>query len=525
MYLFKTGLLLALLASAAMASILPYNPAYKQLNEHPQGRNARLAEADAAEHGANANRGLPSFSARILQETSSFHPGGQVRIALETHSQSSHRMKTVTARVRDGATGAVVAEGLAAAAGQMVFEPREVGTFVIECVADFHASDATDTMNIVVRVVEPSVVGVKGLRMQAHPDALKGEMLVALRPMRTKASSGPFLVTVELARGAQEVVVHGLADVDANGELVLGMRAEWLAEAKGEVMARSVSVRCGKTGAHLTTSRNLHVALDGEIPAAPPSLPEVARMGSPPPFDPMMEAGGSRRLLSASHRIFLLHGYCSSNQWDLADFGGAGIAINTVNNLNMPTLTYAYEAVVFAASQGYAYSSGKSCSFAGHSHGGVAAATIYTYWWTCLDNNAGSSYLTASLGSPIYGTALAGNLAAIGEIFGIGCGANYDLTHQGAAEWAAGIPSWARSRHYSVSTTFNDRWWAWDYCHLASDVVLNDPEDGMVERSRAYFGGYAHKHYEGYCHTDAMRDPYQVTEGPIAAFINDRLRV
>jgi hypothetical protein len=64
-----------------------------------------------------------------------------------------------------------------------------------------------------------------------------------------------------------------------------------------------------------------------------------------------------------------------------------------------------------------------------------------------------------SVGSPYGGTALADGIAALGDVFGVGCGTNYDLTHYGASAWQAGIPSWARSAVHYHTTSFTDKWW------------------------------------------------------------------
>lgn len=115
-----------------------------------------------------------------------------------------------------------------------------------------------------------------------------------------------------------------------------------------------------------------------------------------------------------------------------------------------------------------------------------------------------------SVGSPYQGSPLAGSLAIIGDIFGIGCGVNYDLTTSGAYNWLYYIPSWARNQVHYHTTSFEDLWWRYDYCHLASDVMLNDPDDGAVEKSRAQLpGGNNRGHKTGWCHSQGMRDSAQ----------------
>ena len=59
----------------------------------------------------------------------------------------------------------------------------------------------------------------------------------------------------------------------------------------------------------------------------------------------------------------------------------------------------------------------------------------------------------------------------------------------------------------SIPTT---NWYTNDYCHAASDLVLDDPEDGTVERAYAQLPGATNRgHTVGQCHTTGMRDPAQ----------------
>ena len=134
---------------------------------------------------------------------------------------------------------------------------------------------------------------------------------------------------------------------------------------------------------------------------------------------------------------------------------------------------------------------------------------LYTYYWSGLDYSSGSRMIQ-SVGTPYQGTPLAGNLAALGNVFGVGCGYNSNLTTSGASSWLAGIPTWARNQVNYYSTSFSTKWWRYDYCNIATDVFLSDPEDGVVEKSRAQLsGGVNRGHKTGWCHTSGMRDPGQ----------------
>jgi len=101
----------------------------------------------------------------------------------------------------------------------------------------------------------------------------------------------------------------------------------------------------------------------------------------------------------------------------------------------------------------------------------------------------------------------------LGSLFGVGCGSNTDLTYSGAASWLSSIPSWARSQVNYYSTSFRDVWWRFDYCHLATDLLLSDPDDGTTERAYAQLPGAINRgHRTGWCHTSNMRDPAQTTD-------------
>lgn len=179
--------------------------------------------------------------------------------------------------------------------------------------------------------------------------------------------------------------------------------------------------------------------------------------------------------------------------------GGGGGANNWSNDL------FAQKILLFAQNKNL-----HGCGIIAHSQGGLAALHMYTYYWSCLDYASSPNRMIQSVGSPYLGTPLAGNLAALGNIFGAGCGSQNDLTTSGAAAWLSNIPSWARSQVHYYTTSFKDRWWAYDYCHLATDLLLSDPDDGTTERYRGQLsGGINRGHTTNQCHTTGMRDTAQ----------------
>lgn len=200
-------------------------------------------------------------------------------------------------------------------------------------------------------------------------------------------------------------------------------------------------------------------------------------------------------------RVMLTHGYCASRTpWPQADFSNYAV----FSDLNQNRSHDAFAQRLLSAGSAY-----PSFGVIAHSQGGAAALHLYTYYWSGLDNASGAR-LIQTVGTPFRGTALAGSLALIGDVFGAGCGTNWDMSYDGAALWLAGIPNWARDRVYYATTSPTDKWYRYDYCSLATDLFLDDPDDGVTERWAGQLsGGHNMGHKTGWCHTVSMRDPAQ----------------
>ena len=209
----------------------------------------------------------------------------------------------------------------------------------------------------------------------------------------------------------------------------------------------------------------------------------------------------------------LVHGYCYSgdpeNAWATSQF--TGDVSRYVNlNQNFSHDEFALDILAFG-------SQFKSYGIAGHSQGGTAGLHLYSFYWSGLDwstpSPADGGRVLQTLATPFQGTPLAGNIAALGEIFGIQCGANYDMTYDGAAYWLSFVPGWSRAATWSWTTSFADDSWWWDYCHIAADLILSDPEDGTVESFAGQLDGSNYMGLkEGWCHISNMSDPPQVLD-------------
>jgi hypothetical protein len=214
----------------------------------------------------------------------------------------------------------------------------------------------------------------------------------------------------------------------------------------------------------------------------------------------------------AGGKVMLIHGYCAGgNPFPVSQFSDYAV-------FNDPNQSRTHDQ--FANLIRNFGAQFPSFGAVAHSQGGAASLHLYTYYWSGLDYATGNR-LIQTVGTPYQGTALAGNLAVLGQVFGAGCGGNSDLTYSGAASWLAGIPSWARAKVHYSTTSFTDVWYRYDYCSLATDLFLGDPEDGVTERAYGQLpGGNNRGHKIGWCHTSGMRDPAQTSDSSRNADMN-----
>lgn len=303
--------------------------------------------------------------------------------------------------------------------------------------------------------------------------------------------------------------IGGIVSADG-ASLPLSLDGRWLALAGASraFELRNVRVLDVDTSIVLAQSEQMALKLESLPDAAKRAVTEISeemRMGPRPAAPAQVEAPNASRLL-------LVHGYCSSsNPWPLAQFTNASLFADLNRNRTHDQFANLIK------SFGAAYS---SFGIVAHSQGGAASLHLYTYYWSGLDYATGPR-LIQSVGTPYQGTNLAGNLALLGQIFGAGCGSNYDLTYSGAATWLAGIPSWARAKVYYHTTSFTDVWWNYDYCNIATDPFLSDPEDGVVEKAYGQLSGANNLgHKTGWCHTSGMRDPAQTSDSSRNANMN-----
>ncbi|MEM9595128.1 MAG: choice-of-anchor X domain-containing protein [Acidobacteriota bacterium] len=359
------------------------------------------------------------------------------------------------------------------------------------------------TAQHVVPVVAPSLALTSDLAPTRVVDARRLE--ISLPIQRYEGAPDRYRVFAEvwgrdgLGRAVPVSWIGGITYADG-GALSLGLDLRWIGRsgAEGGFELRNLRIEDPDTFVTVAGASSLDVLVP-KLPSMARAMPEAIddemRMGPRPDFG-APEAGG---------RLLLVHGYCSGNVWGpvAGQFANASIFLDTNKNRSHDA---------FANLIGNFGSSYSSFGIVAHSQGGAAALHLYTYYWSGLDNATGGR-LIQSVGTPYQGTSLAGNAAILGQIFGIGCGTNTDLTYSGASSWLSGIPSWARNAVNYYTTSFTDKWWRPDHCNIVTDLLLSDPDDGTTERSRGQLSsGVNRGHKTGWCHTSGMRDPAQTTD-------------
>lgn len=331
---------------------------------------------------------------------------------------------------------------------------------------------------------------------------------IDLEVAAAKASSDHYRVIGEvwgMSRDGKRAVpvawIGGMSSLDG-GRLPLSLDARWIAKSHAVGPFTLRNLRIEDPNHFIPLAKVAELPLDlGALPKAAfdrrVGIDEEMRMG-PRPADLMQAKGVGTKLL-------LVHGYCSGDAWGPVAYQFGNAAVFKDFNQNRSHDQFANLIKNFGATW-------NSFGVVAHSQGGAASTHLYTYYWSGLDNATGAR-LIQSVGTPYQGTALAGNAAVLGQIFGVGCGTNSNLTYSGASSWLAGIPSWARAKVNYYTTSFTDRSWVYDYCNIATDVLLSDPEDGTTERAKGQLSGAVNQgHKTGWCHTGGMRDPAQVTD-------------
>lgn len=423
---------------------------------------------------------------------------------------------TGVVRSPDG-TRELMAAGIDAA--ELSFTPRQPGAYSVQ-VYGAYASDANRAI-----VNAPVVLSTQHLIRVEEPSAPLGGVRVAAR-------DGLLELSFADADRDDRVIVCAEVWGRADGELVPIIWLARVCDGRRSLYMDPGELRRGGVDPGSVELRAVRVHdVDSMVPtqiidriAAPidrvliPDLPAGIDMGSVPIRVASGRASSNARgTLPGGHRLLLVHGYCSDgNPFTTSHFTG-DIALFSDPQANRSHDAFALEILAQTGAM-------KSFGVAGHSQGAMAALHLYTFYFSGLDWARGDR-LIQSVGAPYQGTPLAGNAAVLGDLFGSGCGENSDMTPAGAANWLSLIPTSSREQVWYATTAFENRPFAFDYCNIITDLLLSDPDDGVIERSRGQLpGANSMGHVEGWCHTSGMRDPAQTTDASRNNEIDARAR-
>jgi len=302
----------------------------------------------------------------------------------------------------------------------------------------------------------------------------------------------------------------GLVDIE-NGYVTLELNARWLQRAgvTGDLVLRNTYIADVTTSFPIATfSADIAVSNSGSVRthfakllSTKMPLPVTYEMRNgvnPRTFNKTAVAGGKKG-------IVLIPGYCATiNPWsrNAKDFTDAYFFDDM--NLNVPNDEYARKVVAFAEKQGL-----DSFGLIGHSQGGVVAAHIHNYYFTGLESATGPRPIQ-TVGTPYQGCTAAANAAELGRVFGVGCGANSDLSRDGAVNWLSGVSTDSRKDVYFFTTTYKRNTFFGDYCSAPMNALLQWPNDGVSELTYASLkGGVNLGNKDKWCHTTDMSYPAQ----------------
>jgi pimeloyl-ACP methyl ester carboxylesterase len=302
----------------------------------------------------------------------------------------------------------------------------------------------------------------------------------------------------------------GIVSIE-KGSVSLELNALWLQRAgvSGSLVLRNTYIADVTTSFPIASfSADIPVGNSGVIPI--PGFDFMLRK-DPVSISYEMRNGVNPRLVNKTSAaadkkgLVLVPGYCASiNPWSRNSKDFTDAYFFSEMNLNVPNDEYARKVIAFADKEGLT-----SFGLIGHSQGGVVAAHIHNYYFSGLEAATGARPIQ-SVGTPYQGSTAAANAADLGKAFGVGCGANSDLSRDGAVNWLAGISTDARKDVYYFTTTYKRNTFFGDYCSAPMNTLLQWPNDGVTELKYASLqGGKDMGNKDKWCHTTDMSYPAQ----------------
>ncbi len=471
-----------------------YATSSRQLVGEHLGLTAQLTASDMQGKAV-----LGSAAGRIERATLNVTGPDGVRQSLPMFDDGQHE---------DGAAG----DGLYGAGFSAVMAGNHVAQVVIEGV-DGAGNRVLRTAEHVLPFVDQSIslAGDRATSVRSKSNESRLSIRIPVTVTKSNAhyrSYGEIWGRNDAGESVPVAWVGGMVNPE-HGQLALGFDERWIAKAnaQGPYELRNLRIEDPDNFVTVASAARMDLSLPAlrtRTKAADIVVDELMTMG-PRPAQEVMAKGTGKQLL-------LVHGYCSGGVWPAAQFTGDSSFLD--KNQNRSHDAFARLIKTFGTPW-------NSYGIVAHSQGGAAALHLYTYYWSGLDNATGSR-LIQSVGTPYQGTNLAGILATLGNWFGVGCGTNANLSYSGASSWLAGIPTSNRAKVNYYTTSFKTtNWWTNDYCNAATDLVLDDPEDGTTEKAYGQLPGAINRgHTNGQCHTSGMRDPAQYLDSSRNATMN-----
>jgi len=252
---------------------------------------------------------------------------------------------------------------------------------------------------------------------------------------------------------------------------------------------------------------NVHIPLD-----TADDIPLVAAEGVVPFIESAVEMTITKKMRegakpditfnvsAAAPNLMLVHGYCANvNPWlsEKNDFTNAAYFLEPSKSLT--NQEFADLVVAHAEELGMTRFSG-----IGHSQGGIVLVHILNYYHTGLDETTNGRKVQ-TVGTPFNGCSGAGTAANLINLFGYGCGENFDLTTDGSKLWLAGITPETKKQISYYTTTYKQGTLFGDACSYATNLVLQWPNDGTTELKHAHLVGATNMgNKEKWCHTTEM---------------------
>jgi hypothetical protein len=500
-----------LIEGAGPARLLSHQAAFNQRVGQRIGLVARIYDRDKGLHAPGAG----SVSTALLRLTT---PDGRV-LTSAMLDDGLH----ADGQAGDGVYGGdFVADTAGQFNAQVVFEGKDSarGTFVRT--AEHLIPVVEDTISLDGQVATSTMVADRrvGIRLGVAAPVSTGHYHVFAEVWGSDASGGSVSIPVAWIGGMTTI---------RDGAIDLGLDTRWITMAGAREPFELRNVRIEDPDYFITLAAADRVPLPvppaleaaGRLVADTNTRADQSRVDEEMLMGPRPAHFGGEATTNATvppaytggtgHKLLLVHGYCSSDVWGPVQnqFTNAYKFLEVMQNRSHD----AFAGQILADARSF-----NSYAIVAHSQGGAAALHLYTYYWSGLDN-AGPGRLIQSVGTPYQGTNLSAILAALGSLFGQGCGPQWDLTYDGAAVWLASIPAAARAKvnYYTTSAALTDFW----PCKVPTDLFLDFPNDGVTERAYGQLPNASNQgHTTSWCHTDTMNHPAQTTDSARNAVMN-----